>query len=223
MTAGKASGAGHFLVRTVCVPVSVPQGRPTIAQCLSTGQAVESVLVPEGRQSRTFLSAVPAGTGAASRGLPSTQVLGYSRASLLRDSQPAPLQREFSDNDSGDCEKVRCGRSGTLFPFILAWRSLTPHNPSGAVCADTRHHRPGRKGKVRMSKTASAKRHKKPRRKKVEIQLSGIEMKAAELCAERFNQGDVAAWCKAAVIRALELDLEDCPHFLTNDQPRKGK
>jgi len=75
-----------------------------------------------------------------------------------------------------------------------------------------------------MSKTApTANRHKKPRRKKVEIQLSGIEMKAAELCAERFNQGDVTAWCKAAVMRALELDLEDCPNFLTLDQPRKGK
>ena len=77
---------------------------------------------------------------------------------------------------------------------------------------------------VRMSKTApTAKRRGKRTRKKVEIQLSGIEMKAAELCAERFNQGDVTAWCKAAVLRALELDLEDCPHFLTNAQPRKGK
>lgn len=92
-------------------------------------------------------------------------------------------------------------------------------------CADTHPaSSPGRKGKVRMSKTAStAKRRGKRTRKKVEIQLSAIEMKAAELCAERFNQGDVTAWCKAAVLRALELDLEDCPHFLTNAQPRKGK
>lgn len=76
-----------------------------------------------------------------------------------------------------------------------------------------------------MSKmTPKAKRQGKRTRKTIEIQLSGIEMKAAELCAERFNRGDVTAWCKAAVMRALELDLEDCPHFLTNDQAgRKGK
>ena len=74
-----------------------------------------------------------------------------------------------------------------------------------------------------MSKMA-AKRQRKTGQKAVRIQLSVIEMKAAELCAERFNHGDVAAWCKAAVMRALELDLDDCPHFLTNDQPvRKGK
>jgi hypothetical protein len=76
-----------------------------------------------------------------------------------------------------------------------------------------------------MSRTKSkTKRQGKSAQKTIRIQLSAIEMKAAELCAERFNHGDVAAWCKAAVIRSLELDLEDCPHFLTTDQPaRKGK
>ncbi len=58
----RCGGASQLLATAVSAPVSVPQGRPRIAQCLSTGHALEPVPVPEGRQRLAFNSAVPAGT-----------------------------------------------------------------------------------------------------------------------------------------------------------------
>ncbi len=76
------STASHFLSMAFCVPISVPisvpQGRPRIAQCFSTGQAAASVPVPGGRQKRELLSDVPVGTCASGCG--STQ---HSSAGLF--------------------------------------------------------------------------------------------------------------------------------------------
>ena len=121
---GTGAGGAHLsLLQRRGTVLAVPEGRLRIAQHLSAGYAAIPSASPAGttESHRQAGSAVPVGTWFFPRRRPSTEVPGYSQASL-RDRK----------NWAGGCKKLRCARAGEqrrFFPISrIPFSAITPHH-----------------------------------------------------------------------------------------------